>query len=207
MRQTLMTSAAIAVALALSACDRSGSADTENVGNSAVVNTGQDVAATGVGMASAVAGGTRAETYVPAAAMGDMYEIESAKIALQRSKTPAVRAMAETIIKDHTAMSDAMKAALPKANVAVTPAPALDERRQGMIDNLKAASDDNFDLAYLHQQLAAHTEALTLHREYAGAGDNEVLKAVASSAVPKIEHHLGMVRDAGGDKLEAGVPG
>ena len=62
-------------------------------------------------------------------------------------------------------------------------------------------------LAYLHQQLAAHTEALTLHREYAAAGDNEVLKGVASAAVPKIEHHLGMVREAGGDKLDGAVPG
>ncbi|MCU1625031.1 MAG: hypothetical protein JWL79_3876, partial [Frankiales bacterium] len=80
-------------------------------------------------------------------------------------------------------------------------------RRKGMLDNLKAAGDADFDLAYLHQQLAAHTEALTLHKEYSTAGDNPALKAVAAATVPVVEMHLGQIKDIGGEKLKALGPG
>ena len=109
------------------------------------------------------------------------------------------------IISDHRTMASQMEAALPQAQLEenVTLPEQMDERRQGMIDNLQAASADTFDLAYLHQQLAAHLEALTLHSEYAEAGDSEVLKPIAAQAAEKIEKHLAMVREVGGEELEA----
>jgi putative membrane protein len=197
-------------ATALGACHKTGTnagQDVSNPGNSAPVNTVQDVAATGVGVASAITHGTTASAFVPAAAMADMYEIEAGKIAVQRAKDPKVKAFGQMMIKDHTASSDKMKATLANAGVAVTPPAALDERRKGMLDNLKAAGDADFDLAYLHQQLAAHTEALTLHKEYSTAGDNAALKAVAAATVPVVEMHLSQIKDIGGEKLKAMGPG
>lgn len=209
MKPTLLAAACVA-ALALAGCHKTGSnaqTDAPKPSDSAPVNTAQDIAATGVGMASAVTHGATAAAYVPAAAMADMYEIEAGKIALQRSKTPAVRKLAQMIIDDHTAMSAKMKAALPQAAPGITPPAGLDARRTGMLNNLKVAGDSDFDLAYLHQQLGAHTEALTLHSEYAKAGDNPGLKALAADAVPMIQKHLSEIKDAGGAKLQAMGPG
>jgi putative membrane protein len=59
-----------------------------------------------------------------------------------------------------------------------------------MIDNLKAASDVDFDKAYLHQQVAAHQEALSLHKGFAEHGDNAVLKDMAAKTAPVVEMHL-----------------
>jgi putative membrane protein len=208
--RTLLLATGCVAALALAGCHKTGSnAQTDNPkpSDSAPVNTAQDVAATGVGMASAVTHGTTVAAYVPAAAMADMYEIEAGKIALQRSKSPQVKHLAQMIIDDHTAMSNKMKAALPQAAPGVTPPTGLDDRRTGMINNLKAAGDSDFDLAYLHQQLAAHTEAVTLHSEYAKAGDNPALKQLASDAVPMIQKHLSEIKTAGGAKLQAMSPG
>lgn len=210
MKRVLMTGAALIAAAGLAACHKTGAnanQDVSNPGQSAPVNTAQDVASTAVGMGSAAVNGLRAEGYVPAAAIADMYEIQAAKIAEQRGKDPQVKQMAAMIIKDHTDLSNKMKAALPQAGVNVQLPTALDERRQGMIDNLKAAGDADFDLAYLHQQLAAHTEALALHQEYAKAGDNPTLKTLAEGAVPVIQKHLDMVRKAGGSKLNDAAPG
>ena len=71
-----------------------------------------------------------------------------------------------------------------------TPPAAMDERRQGLIDNLRAASGTDFDRTFVTQQIAAHEEALTLHRGYAENGDNPALKTFAGKTVPKLEEHL-----------------
>lgn len=208
--KTWMIAGATVMAVAVAGCHKTGSnagRDASRPSDSAPVNAAQDVAATGVGMGSAVTHGLTTDAYVSAASMADMYEVQAAKIAEQRAKDPKVKALAQMIDKDHTASMAKMKSVLAQAKVAAAPAAALDDRRTGMINNLKAAGDADFDLAYLHQQLAAHTEALTLHKEYASGGDNDALKAFANEAVPMIEHHLSGVKDAGGDKLKSMGPG
>ena len=60
-----------------------------------------------------------------------------------------------------------------------------DQRHIGRIDDrhiafANAAGDADFDLAYLHQQVAAHLEALTLMGGYADHGPQ------ASSVTPKL---------------------
>jgi len=209
LKHLIISAGLVAAALSTAGCHKTGSnagRDAAHPSDSAPVNAAQDVAATGVGMASAATHGLTAAAYVPAAAMADMYEIEAAKIALQRSKTPAIKHLAQMIIDDHTASSAKLKAALPQAAPNLTLPTALDDRRTGMLQNLRAAGDSDFDLAYLHQQLGAHTEALTLHQEYAKGGDNAALKALASDAVPMIQKHLSEIKNAGGDKLKAMGP-
>lgn len=192
-------------ALALAGCHKTGSnadKDVTNPGQSAPVNTVQDVAAMPVGQASAVSNITDASGYVQAAAMADMYEIEAAKIALTRAKDPKVKAFAQMMIDNHTKSTADIKAAVQKAGLSIAPPAGLDERRKGLLDNLRAAGDADFDLAYLHQQLAAHMEALTLHKGYSSAGDNADLKAVAAKIVPVVQMHLDHIKDIGGDKLK-----
>ena len=151
-----------------------------------VVDKAQDAVAGPVGQVSAATMGSNTESaYIPNAAMGDMYEIMAADIAAQRSQNADLKALAAMIKTDHTAASNAMKAMLP----AGTTAPAtLDERRQGLIDNLRSASAANFDAAWLDQQIAAHNEALTLHRGF--SNQDSPLAAHARSVIPKIEAHL-----------------
>jgi putative membrane protein len=92
------------------------------------------------------------------------------------------------MVTDHTAMMNQMKPLVTAAGQ--TPADKLDERRQGFIDNLKQATDANFDKTYIDQQVAAHGEALTLMQGYASEGPDAGLKAGAAKAVPKIQMHL-----------------
>ena len=151
-----------------------------------VVDKAQDAVAGPVGQVSAATMGANTEAaYIPNAAMGDMYEIMAADIAAQRSQNADLKALAAMIKTDHTAASNAMKAMLPAGTAAPT---ALDERRQGLIDNLRSASAANFDAAWLDQQIAAHNEALTLHRGF--SNQDSPLAAHARSVVPKIEAHL-----------------
>jgi putative membrane protein len=204
MSRTLLLSCAMFSALTLAACHKSGSnadQDLANPGDSAPVNTVQDVAAGPVGLASAATIGATTDGFVPAAAMADMYEIEAGKIAVQRGQSADVKAFGQMMVDQHTKLSNEMKATLQAAGIAPPPA-TLDDRRQGMLNNLKAAGDADFDAAYLHQQLAAHLEALTLHSTYASRGDNAALKAAAEKAKPVIQSHIDKLRQIGGDALK-----
>lgn len=182
MRHASIIAAAAAAAL-LSACGPQG-------GNQAV-DKAQDAVSAPVGQTSAATmGANMVSAYVPNAAMGDMYEIQAADIALERSKNAQVRELAQMIKTDHTAASQAFKTAAPQAAPDVQLPTELDERRKGLIDNLRSAAAADFDKAYIDQQVAAHQEAVTLHRGFSDNTDAPTLAEHARTVLPKIEAHL-----------------
>jgi putative membrane protein len=194
MQSKLMFAAAAVAALSLAACSRQEAVNNpNNPGQSEPVNAAQDAVGAAVGQTSAATlGANTKQGYVMNAGIGDMFEIESGKMAQQRSKSAGVKELAAMLVKDHTAASNELK---PLAQAAgETPPTGLDQRRQGMIDNLKAASDADFDKVWLTQQVAAHEESLTLHRGYAENGDEAGLKGHAAKAVPRIQAHLDKAR-------------
>lgn len=191
-----------AAALALAACGGENTT-TSDVGNTADMAAGkvEDTAGQAVGMTTAPLA-NNAEAYVTNAAIGDMYEVASSRMALEKSQSPEIKQFAQKMIDDHTATTAQLKATLGEANVNVTPPQQMDDRRQGMINNLQNLSGEAFDTAYLDQQTAAHQEALTLHQSYAQDGDNAALKQFAAATAPKIQMHYDMVQkldEAGAD--------
>lgn len=200
--RTLILAAAAVAALSLGACSKhndnaagttaDNSTQTPNAGAGAnvasAVDKAQDSAAGAVG-AVAAAVPTNAQGFVDAAAMGDMYEIKAAQIAEQRSTSKAIKAFAAMMIKDHTKTTNGMKAFLAK-NTDLKAPTDLDQRRTGMLDNLKSAQDKDFDHTYIDQQVAAHTEMLSLVNGFAEHGDNADLKAMAAKIAPAVQMHL-----------------
>jgi len=192
--------------LALAACNKE-----ENT--PAAVDKAQDAVGAAVGQVAAGGlGNDTAGMYVPNAAMGDMYEIMAADIAIQRSKNPQVLELARMIKADHTAASNMMKQSAPQAAPDVQLPTSLDQRRQGLIDNLRSAPAEAFDETYIDQQIAAHQEAITLHR---GFSDNEGPAALvqhATQVLPKIEAHLRQAQQidgalgSGGAAASGGAP-
>lgn len=198
MKAASTAAAALIVFAGLSACSKPAS-KAENAAEPAPVTAAQDAVGAAVGQTSAATlGANDTDAFVSNASQSDMYEIEAAKLAQTRSKNPGVVTFAKMMVVQHTAMTNQMKPLILAANKA--PAASLDQRRQGFLDNLKAASDAAFDKTYIDQQVAAHQEALTLMKGYAEHGDDAGLKGGAAKAVPKIESHL-----ADAQKLQAGL--
>lgn len=189
MTRAIFVCAAAASALALAACGQQA----ESPGQTEPVNAAQDAVGAAVGQVSAsTMGANSTEAFVANATMSDMYEIQAGEMAQQKGQSADVKAFGKMMVADHTAMSNEMKPAAQAAGQ--TPPADLDERRKGMLDNLRAANGADFDRVYLEQQEAAHQEALTLMRGYADNGDNAQLKALAQKAAPKIQAHLDRVR-------------
>jgi putative membrane protein len=195
MRTTIFIGVA-AAALALTACEKpGGQADQTNK----PVNVAQDSAGAATGLASAAVGSLSAGAFVNGAAIGDMYEIEAAKIALKRSQSAEVKNLAQMILTDHTAASEKLKSLVSSGQVKETLPTEMDERRKGMIDNLNGSGGTDFDGRYIKQQIAAHHEAWTMMNGYKTAGQDEALKAFAAEVEPKIQMHLDMAQKMGGE--------
>jgi putative membrane protein len=206
MKHAIFLTAASVAVLSLAACNKPASttaSDTANSAGNAASNTAsntadaagtavdkaQDATGAAVGATSAATLGSRdTGAFVSNASQTDMYEIEAGKMAQQRSKNADVKAFGKKMVTDHTAMSNSMKPLIAAAGQ--TPATSLDQRRQGFIDNLKSASDADFDKTYVDQQVAGHEEALTLFQGYAKDGPDAGLKGGAAKAIPMVQMHL-----------------
>lgn len=136
---------------------------------------------------------TRAPAYMEMAHSSDMFEIESSRLALQRSRDPSVRSFAQMMINDHTRLSGEMMNMARNMRLPM-PAMQLMPQHAEMMERLSAASPAEFDMVYRREQLMAHEEALMLHRTYAERGDYQPLTVLAGRAVPTIEMHLAEVQ-------------
>ncbi len=136
---------------------------------------------------------TQAPAYIEMAQSSDMFEIESSRLALQRSRDPAVRSFAQMMINDHTRLSGEMMNMARSMRLPMPPMQMM-PRHAEMMERLSAASPAEFDMMYRREQLMAHEEALMLHRTYAERGDYPPLRALAARAVPAVEMHLAEVQ-------------
>ncbi len=161
--------------------------------NSETVSALQDAVSGAVGTVDA-ATTTSTQGFVEAAAISDMYEVEAAKIALQRSQRTDVKAFAQKMIDAHTGTTTEIKRIIGAEKINVALPTALDDRRKGMIDNLTGAADADFDGRYMDQQRSAHSEASTLFQNYADNGDSAALKQFAATTVTAINQHLAEAR-------------
>lgn len=218
----LGAAAVLALSLAAAGCKKSDTAGAEqnstapqNATESAAAVVGdktavvQDSAAAVVGpLSAATAGSLSAAAFVDNAGQSDMYEIEAAKLATERSKSPAIKKFAAQMIAAHTKSSTELKGIVSggQAGDAKIPA-ALDNRRQGLIDNLKSASADDFDARYVDQQQAAHREAEILMKGYSTAGSNATLKTFAAKMSPIVTEHTKMAEQLDRKNADHDKPG
>jgi len=174
-----------AVVALLSACGREtgGAEDQQNQAANAV----QDHAAGVVGTVAGPAGAVTDDAFVTNAAIGGMYEVEAGRIAAERSSNAGVKALGQRMVTDHGKANDELKPIAAALNLAV-PA-ALDQRHQGLIDNLRGATDQDFDRVYLQQQEAAHNETNALLTAFSQSPGNAELKAWAAKTLPVIHAH------------------
>jgi putative membrane protein len=129
--------------------------------------------------------------FVKIAAISDMFEIESSKLAEQRADD-ASKKFAAQMVADHTKTSAELKGLAPKANVELPS--GLDSSHQSKLDRLKGLNGADFDKEYDSMQVEAHEDAVSLFERYADGGENGELKAWAAKTLPHLKHHLEMAK-------------
>ena len=127
-------------------------------------------------------------TFVALVAPSNLFEIESSQLALDRPVSPAVKDFARRMVEDHSAGGVRFREVVAVARVTAPPE-KLDARRIAQIESLRAASDAQFEKAYLDLQRKARDEAVALFEGYAAGGEHAALRAFAAELLPRLREH------------------
>ena len=138
---------------------------------------------------------TDAPSYVDEAFAADAFEVTSSKLALSRSRDPAVRDLAERMIDDGTMTTNALLAAAEEANVPPPTSASSDDVKGAMMDALTQTSGKDFDDTYIAQQRRIQQEQLALHQRYAADGDNDILRDYAVDTAARAADQLDEVNN------------
>lgn len=193
--------AAVAV-LALGACHRGASdQDASIAANSAAADAANTMASVPPAAPGDAGVTTDPATYVAQAGAGDMFEIESSRAILAKTKNADVKRFAHMMIDNHQMSTNQIKQAAGADNITVA-APMLRPDQQTMLDDVKSADAATADRVYLQHQRTAHTAALALHQGFARSSNTGKLVAVAGQIAPIVQKHLTEL-----DRVEASIIG
>ncbi|ESX06348.1 membrane protein [Mesorhizobium sp. LSJC268A00] len=137
-------------------------------------------------------------TFVKTVPSSNEFEIQSSKLAEEKSKAADVKKFAKQMVKDHTKAGKEFKAALSQGQTTGSTkaaGPALQPKEQAMLDELKSASGKDFDAKYIQMQTDAHKEAVALFSSYANSGDDPAMKEFAKKTLPTLQMHEKHVKE------------
>jgi len=134
------------------------------------------------------------EDFVHKASVANKFEIESSKLALDKSQNGQIKKFAQHMVDDHTKTAKTLEETLTSADVNVTPANHLDDKHQKLLAELQSLSGVAFDKRYIDLQTTAHKKAVKLFSDYSKNGKNQALKNFASDTLPALKKHLKYVQ-------------
>ncbi|OHV82661.1 DUF4142 domain-containing protein [Rhizobium sp. LCM 4573] len=135
----------------------------------------------------------KTEDFVKEAASSDMFEIESSKLAAERSDA-ATKTFAQQMIEDHQKTTAELKQLVDGGKVKAALPTAMTPAHQELLDKLNSLQGDEFTQQYRSDQVEAHEEAVDLFKRYGEEGENAELRSWAAGKVSALEHHLQMAK-------------
>ncbi|MDQ3214852.1 MAG: DUF4142 domain-containing protein [Pseudomonadota bacterium] len=121
---------------------------------------------------------------------GDLLEIESGRLALEKSQSSSVRAFAQKMVDEHSKASENLHQAAAGAGV-VVPTAATSPAHVAHLEKLRTLSGVDFDREYAAQiGVAGHQEAIALFERAAREAANADVRAVAASGLSGKREHL-----------------
>jgi putative membrane protein len=122
--------------------------------------------------------------------VGSVVEIELGRIAYVRAQSPEVRTFARQMLIDHRDMVVKLdNFALERGHLVQWTVPS---DRAATIQRLRSLDDASFDRAYMDEMVQAHQKVVQKLQVQAGSGRETA--AVATEALPTVQHHLEMAQ-------------
>jgi putative membrane protein len=125
-------------------------------------------------------------TFLKAAAVGGLMEVEAANDAATRSKNSAVKEFAALMLKDHGKANQEVKMLASKLAVAIPT--TLPEDHTKHLRELQRLNDHKFDQQYITMMLSDHAKTVKLFTEGQKLA-NPSVKAFAAKTLPIIQAH------------------
>ena len=131
------------------------------------------------------------KTFVKKAIMGNNAEIDTAKMALQKSQNQAVKDYAQKMIDDHTKMLDSLHTLAQTDNIQFEDKPT--PMGQKLAAKLQGLDGPAFDKAYINGMVKDHKEDVRDFSTEINHGKKQDVKDAASQSLPIIKQHLQIV--------------
>ena len=122
------------------------------------------------------------------AGAGDMFEIQTSQLALQKSSSDDVKQFAQMMIDDHTKLENQMKPIVAEANV--QPPTGLMGKDKGEYKKLQGLSGDAFDKEYISAMVMDHSKVSKDFAAEANSGQLQDEKMAAAQNKPTVDMHL-----------------
>lgn len=122
-----------------------------------------------------------------------MKEIEAGKLAKQKAQSKEAKELADMMVADHTAMGEKLKALARSKNISLKDS-LSSEDMDAIRDNKKTGRD--FDRWYTAEMVDDHEDAVSDFEKQSKDAKDPEIKALATEALPKLQHHLEMAKAA-----------
>lgn len=130
--------------------------------------------------------------FVTKAAEAGLAEIAEARVALKNSQRPDVQVFARRMIADHTKAHEQLKSIAKAKGIEMPNAPSdLDLMR---LKAMGALAGDEFDNAYIKQEVEDHDAAVKLFVQESDNGEDAQLKSFAATTLPTLKEHDTMAK-------------
>jgi putative membrane protein len=127
--------------------------------------------------------------FIISAGSGGIAEVEMARIALDKTRTPQVKRHAQQMLNDHTQANDELRRIASAKGVTLPDVPNANHK--AIVDKLRATPERDFDKVYIREAgINAHQEMKTLFRNESSSGMDPDVKAFAAKTLPTVETHL-----------------
>jgi putative membrane protein len=123
-------------------------------------------------------------------------ELRASKVAQTKARRSEVRSFADTMVTEHSRMSEELKRLAAAKRVTLPSAPGV--LQQSKLKLIEAGDDDKFDERYVSSfGVKAHEDTIKLFEEAARTATDAEVKAFAQKSLPVLQHHLQMARSLG----------
>ncbi|WP_231916664.1 DUF4142 domain-containing protein [Rheinheimera sp. SA_1] len=133
-----------------------------------------------------------ADDFVEEVSAKGIAEVESAKLAQQKSSSTDIKAFAQTMITDHTAANAELAVIATRKNLEVSDEAEMANKAKKFV--LEQRDGESFDKAYAKNQVAAHEDTIELFQR-ATISDDVEIAAFATKTLPTLQHHLKMAKE------------
>lgn len=130
--------------------------------------------------------------FIDQARAAGIVEIESSRSAIQKTSATDINSFAVEMIKDHTDTNRHLAELAARLGLELIPVEQLEAQAGSAM--LQAAEGEDFDAAYIAQQIEAHEALIKLFRQQAEEPGIPALQELAREALPKLEMHLEMAK-------------
>jgi putative membrane protein len=128
------------------------------------------------------------------ATQGNLAEVKTGQLALQKSKDASVRQVAQRLITDHTKAQQQLTSLAQSLHVTLPS--ALSEEQRATYAKWSKLSGNSFDTSYLSGQMHDHATTISLFQKEVKSGSNPAVKAWAQKTLPVLSNHAMHVKQA-----------